>query len=141
MMTTLLLDSTVWLAAKDADDTAHDAARAAIRTLDHDLAALDLTLYEVANVCVAKWHDPAAADEVGRLIRDSTGERLIRVDDALYAATTATAQEHGLSGYDAAYAAAARLHDLTLVSIDSDLLGPGLAIHPAQIAADTEDPT
>jgi predicted nucleic acid-binding protein len=41
------------------------------------------------------------------------------------------AAEHGLAAYDAAYVAAARHHDWTLVSADiADLVSKGLAVAP-----------
>ena len=40
------------------------------------------------------------------------------------------AEEHGLSAYDAEFAALAEWLDCKLVSFDEDLLKPGLAVHP-----------
>ena len=41
------------------------------------------------------------------------------------------AEEHGLSAYDAEFAALAEWLDCTLLSFDDDLLKPGLAVHPS----------
>lgn len=46
----LLLDASVWVAAVDADDAYHAASRALVLDPAKPLGALDLTLYEIANV-------------------------------------------------------------------------------------------
>ena len=43
----LLLDASVWVAAKDREDPQFDAARELAVDPAHPVAALDLTLYEV----------------------------------------------------------------------------------------------
>ncbi len=53
------------------------------------------------------------------------------MDGDLIRLTIEVAIEHQLSSYDAAYVAAARRHDWTLVSTDiRDLVSKGLAITP-----------
>lgn len=62
-MSTLLLDSGVWLAARDADDQFHEPAAALVGPKARErAAALDLTLYEVGNVAGVRWrsHEEAA---------------------------------------------------------------------------------
>jgi predicted nucleic acid-binding protein len=56
---------------------------------------------------------------------------MARVDADLIVSTIELSVDYGLSGYDAAYVAAARRHDWTLVSTDiRDLVSQGLAITP-----------
>jgi len=45
------------------------------------------------------------------------------------------AEQYSLTMYDAAYAAASQSHGFTLVSLDADLLTPGLAIGPDDVTA------
>ena len=61
-MPRFLLDSSVWLAAHDGADSAHDACRRLVLAPELDRPALDLTLHEVANVATAKWRDGASHD-------------------------------------------------------------------------------
>lgn len=132
-MRTLILDATIWLAAHDPRDDAHDAARALVLGTALDLAALDLTVYEVANVAAAKWHDPEAAERLARLVAVAVDTRLIRVGADLLSLAVQLSAEHGLSVYDGAYAAASKQSQWTLVSTDSDLVRPGLGVTPSDL--------
>lgn len=130
----LLLDASVWLAALDRDDPHHAAAQQlleAAATGAATVAALDLTLYEVANVAVVRWRSPSDAERLAALVVLACPATLERVDEALARAATAVAAHHGITVYDGAYAAAAARHSWTLVSGDlADLVAPGLAISP-----------
>lgn len=126
-----LIDASVWVATADPHDRFHTAASAIVAQVDEPLAALDLTLYEVANVIGMKKKQP----ERGRLLLQMIVARcegaLLAADvDLLEAAMELTAQ-HDLTAYDAAYVAAARRHGWTLVSADiADLVSKGLAVAP-----------
>ncbi len=139
-MSTLLLDASVWLAALDTDDRHHGAAREILEASAADavvLAALDLTLYEVANVAVVRWRSRAQADQLVDLVGLACPHTLERVDDELLKRATAVAADHGLTVYDAAYVALARRHDWTLVSADmGDLVRPGHAVSPDDALTD-----
>lgn len=127
----LLLDASVWIAAKDAGDRYFDSARPLVLDPRRSLAALDLTLYETTNVVAARWRKPGVARELCRAISARCGERLLAVDLELIEAATDIAAEHGLTAYDAAYVAAARRHGWTLISADvADLVSKGLAVAP-----------
>jgi predicted nucleic acid-binding protein len=127
----LLLDASVWIAAADFEDTYHAAARSLVLDLRRPLGALDLTLYEIANVVgVVKGQDEIATRICRTLLKRSEG-KLARVDEALAEQAVALAAEHRLTAYDAAYVAAAHKYSWTLVSIDmKDLVEPGLASTP-----------
>jgi predicted nucleic acid-binding protein len=62
----LLLDASIWVAAYDVDDRFHDNSREL--TFDNALnaAALDLTLFEVANVVAKRWGGFSVAEVVAR---------------------------------------------------------------------------
>jgi len=126
----LLLDAGVWIAAKDDRDRFSEPARQLVLGTDRAAAALDLTLYEVANVVGAVWGQPDVASGLCRSVSIRC-ERVISVDNGLLDASLGLAAEHGLSAYDAAYVAVARRHDWTLVSTDlRDLVSKGLAVTP-----------
>lgn len=130
-MTVLLLDAGVWVAAKDRADRFCDVARALAVDSNQPVAALDLTLYEVANVIGARKERTDEATDMCRLISSRCAGRLATVDPQLIRRTAEAAAEHGLTAYDAAYVAAARLNDWTLVSTDiADLVSRGLAVAP-----------
>lgn len=134
-----LLDSNVWLAAINADEQDHVAARRLIEgAIERPLAALDLTLYEVADVAMKRWRSPVRARAVAALVRDACPKRIGTVDAVLLERAIALSTEHELTIYDAAYVAASELHGWTLVSGDhADLVEPGLAITAEQaLAAD-----
>jgi predicted nucleic acid-binding protein len=136
----LLLDASVWLASLDGDDTYHLPARDLLEAAAAGtavVAALDLTLYEVANVAVVRWGSPSDANRLVELVRVACPETLERADADLLEHAVAIAAEHKLTVYDAAYVAAGRRRGWTLVSSDvPDLVTPGLAVSPDRIAAD-----
>ncbi|HEX4670335.1 MAG TPA: PIN domain-containing protein [Solirubrobacterales bacterium] len=127
----LLLDASVWVAAKDADERHFDAARALVLDTKLPVSALDLTFYEVANVIGSRWRRPDLARELCRTIQLRCDGRVVGAEIDLIEATVDLASEHGLTAYDAAYVAAARHHGWTLVSTDvADLVSKGLAVTP-----------
>jgi predicted nucleic acid-binding protein len=126
-----LLDASVWVAAKDGRDRYFDSARPLVLDPAHPVAALDLTLYEVANGLGARRGHHAAARELCRTIAERCSGRILAADAYLIDSALDIADEHGLTAYDAAYVAAARRHGWTLVSADiADLVSKGLAVAP-----------
>jgi predicted nucleic acid-binding protein len=126
-----LIDAGVWVAIADPDDRYHTAAHAIVAEVEQPLAALDLTMYEVANVMGPKKGRQREGRSLLRLIEKRCGENLTAVDSELIDATLETAVEHGLTAYDAAYVAAVRRYGWTLVSTDiADLVSKGLAVTP-----------
>ena len=126
----LLLDASVWVAAALVDDPNQPAAEAVVGSSKR-LGALDLTLFEVANVLGRKHAEPVEANRMCGVIVARCQRRLVRVDAELIASGLAVVQEHGLTAYDAAYVAAARRNGWTLVSLDiADLVSKGLAVAP-----------
>lgn len=101
------------------------------------LATVDLAFYEVTDVAIRAWHDPAAARRLQGVVsalEDDGG--LVRCDESLLAAAAELATKHGLSAYDAAYVAAAARIGARLVSCDlRDLVSPGLALSPGEAAS------
>lgn len=127
----LLLDASVWVAAKDERDRYFESARPLVLDPANPVGALDLTFYEVANALGARRGHPTAAAELCRLIGERCSQTTLSVDAYLIESALGIAAEHGLTAYDAAYVAAARHNDWTLVSADiADLVSKGLAVAP-----------
>lgn len=127
------LDASVLLARADTADDHHASAAALLRAPD-PLATLDLAYYEVINVALRAWRDPALAGDLRQAVAaiDRDGG-LVHMDESLAGATAEIAERHGLGAYDAAYVAAARRSGAMLVSCDArDLVEPGFAVTPAQ---------
>jgi len=134
-VTTLLLDASVVLAAFDPEDDHHRPASALLVDPSLTLTTLDLVRYEVANVAVRAWRAPgtvaALLAAVERIAEDGG---VIKSTAALLQRAAELAEQHTISVYDAAYAAAADQADRRLVSCDDrDLVSKALAIHPASV--------
>ncbi|HET7507597.1 MAG TPA: PIN domain-containing protein [Solirubrobacterales bacterium] len=127
----LLLDASVWVAAKDGSDRHFGPARILAVSPEVPVAALDLTLYEVSNALGARRGQLEAARSLCRLIARRCHEDLLDVDLDLVEAALEVSQQYGLTAYDAAYVAAAERTGWTLVSTDiRDLVSKGLAVTP-----------
>lgn len=102
-----------------------ELARAAIGRLAMRTTAL--AVHEVGNVLTVHsgWPAERIAAALG-LLAEICGEPIeLRPEDHGVAAELALA--HGLTFYDASYAAIARRFNRRLLSADRDLIGPGLA--------------
>ncbi len=131
-MSALVLDAGVWLAARDADDRFHAECREIIAGRSAELTALDLTLYEVANVATVRWRSATEAERLVSLVLKACRGNLLRADVELLRAAAGTAAERSITVYDAAYVVSAAERGATLVSTDlADLVNAGLAISPA----------
>jgi predicted nucleic acid-binding protein len=127
----LLLDASVWIAASTPEDPFNQAAKEIAVGASRSVAALDLTLYEVANVVGARDGRKVEAGFLVHLIADRCAQTLVRADADLLVAAVDCADEHRLTGYDAAYVTAAERYGWTLVSADiADLVSKGLAVTP-----------
>jgi predicted nucleic acid-binding protein len=127
----LLLDASVWVAAKDASDRHFAPARALVVSPEVPVAALDLTLYEVSNALGVRRGQAEAAQSLCRLIARRCGGDLLNVDLDLVEAALEVSGQYGLTAYDAAYVAAAERTGWVLVSTDiADLVSKGLAVTP-----------
>jgi predicted nucleic acid-binding protein len=127
----LLIDASVWVLLVDPEDRYHGAAVGLIRRRAPSLAALDLTLHEVANAIGVKRGNPEEAMNVISLLLACCHDRIPSVDAEVIRASLEIAAEHNLTAYDAAYVAVARRHGWTLVSTDvADLVSRGLAVTP-----------
>ena len=127
----ILVDAGVLLASEDSADAHHEDA-VALLGAGIPLATIDLAAYEVTNVAEVRWRDPAAGERLReRIWLIAAFGRLVRVDRRLADLAAQIARERELSGYDAAYVAAADTLGVTLASCDErDLVRPGLAALP-----------
>ncbi|MFL5899781.1 MAG: PIN domain-containing protein [Solirubrobacterales bacterium] len=127
----LLIDASVWVGARDPEDRFHTDARRLVLDFSRPVAALDLTLYEVANVMGSRRNQPREARYLLQTLATRCGDDIVAVGPELIESAIGVAAEHGLTAYDAAYVAAARRHGWTLVSTDiADLVSKGLAVAP-----------
>jgi predicted nucleic acid-binding protein len=136
-MRPLLLDSSVWLAAaRTQGEHAHSHAVALLQRESRrelELRLLDLTVYEIGNVTIRKWRRSGReADGLVARVLSIAGLPLVPTA-AERREAHALAEQHGLSVYDATYAAVAQERRLTLVSGDNGLLRTGLASAPAEV--------
>lgn len=127
----MLLDSGVWIASRTAGEQFSRPSLEIVLDTKRPAAALDLTLYEIANVVGARRGDLGTLARIYRSVERRCMESLVRVDLSLVEATAEIAVEHAITSYDAAYVAAAERHGWRLVSTDvRDLVSKGLAITP-----------
>jgi predicted nucleic acid-binding protein len=127
----LLLDASIWIAAAAPAGSWYAAAGALVRNPAGPLAALDLTMYEIANVVGVREGESESAQTLIKVLRRRCEQRIVGVDLDLLELALEIASEHRLSAYDAAYVAAARRTGSQLVSLDvRDLVSKGLAITP-----------
>jgi predicted nucleic acid-binding protein len=125
-----------WFHAEgEAEVEAARAILAAHRARAVLVAVLDLTVYEVGNALlrgrasattgqVATVLD--ALESICPVLRPDLGELRLAAD---------LAARHGLTLYDAAYAAVAHRHSAILVTVDEALLRAGLGRRPSEVAA------
>jgi predicted nucleic acid-binding protein len=126
----LLLDASVWVAAGIPANPSYESA-AELAHGGAPVAALDLTIYEVANAVAKKYRQPDQAQRIVRAILRTCGDDLVRVDRALGDEIVEVVSEYGLTAYDAAYVVVARRNGWQLVSLDlRDLVSNGLAVTP-----------
>ncbi len=99
------------------------------------LVLLDLALYEFGNVLLRALRQPSSVviDQLD-LLRRLCGP-FVHPPPSWWAEAALIGHQHGLTFYDASWAAAARALDSPLVSADRQLLAAGLAITPSEAAA------
>ncbi|MGN6665045.1 MAG: PIN domain-containing protein [Solirubrobacterales bacterium] len=125
------MDASIWVAVVDPRDRFHEPAKSIALEVDAPVAALDLTLYEIANAVGAKKRLFDEARFMTQLVLDRCQDRLVRVDPDLLDLACDCAASYDLTAYDAAYVAAAKRNRWTLVSADvADLVSKGLAVTP-----------
>ncbi len=135
---TLLVDTSVlvkWFHAEGEGEV--DAARSLLsghRAGTERVLVLDLALYEVGNLMLRPLRLSATSvTAVLTALRAACGPFLTPLPSWDGVAASLGAR-HGLSFYDAAWAAAARALEVPLVSADRQLLGAGLAVSATEAA-------
>jgi predicted nucleic acid-binding protein len=103
------------------------------RSRDLGVVVLDLTPYEVGNALM-RGRAGATAEQAA-IVLDSLGQVCATVspDAADFRRATELAEQHGLSLYDATYAAVAEGHDAELATLDRELLKAGLGVRPGDL--------
>jgi predicted nucleic acid-binding protein len=100
---------------------------------------LDLTLYELGNILLTKlrWSAVRTSDTLDDLL--AICDRPLVPARAWRRNAAKLADEHGLSFYDASFAAAAQAMEAQLLSADKKLLAPRLAQTPTQFVDEHGD--
>jgi predicted nucleic acid-binding protein len=135
-VTHLLIDTSVlikWFHSEGESELSESRAlRSAHVSGDVDAYMLDLASYEVGNVLARtlRWDPAEVADQLDDL-HTILGPPLVMTADWLRHAA-ALAHDHGLSFYDASWAATAAKLSMRLVSADRQLLAAGLAESPSE---------
>jgi predicted nucleic acid-binding protein len=126
-----LLDASIWIGAMQPTAPYYEACRALVVDSNYPVAALDLTMVEVANVLGVRDGRGSDAIDLCRLMNGRCRHLTAAADLTLIPLTLKLAIEHRLSAYDASCVAAAFIEGWTLVSLDiRDLVSKGLAITP-----------
>jgi len=138
-VTTLLVDISVlvkWFHSEGESQLAEARAlREAARRGDIEARVIDLALYEMGNLLLRSlhWSGPDVADQLDDLIVICGSPLAVAASWLRQAAVLGAA--HGLTFYDACWAATARALGISLVSADVRLLDAGLA-EPPQAAVE-----
>ena len=126
-----LLDASVWHESKEANSPYAEACRTLVVDTDYPVATLSFALLELSNSLGVRDGRAVEAEDMCRLIAGRCGSAIVEPNPLLMRSAIAIAAEHKITAYDAAYVAAARREDWTLVSLDfKDLVSKGLAITP-----------
>lgn len=117
-----------------------DSARALLEAYADDriaLVVLDLTTYEVGNALLRGAAN--ATPESVATVLEALGDLCphVSLEPAERRLAADLAGEHGLTFYDAAYAAAARSRSGLLATFDRQLLAAGLGLRPSAILVRT----
>lgn len=98
------------------------------------LLVLDLTAYEVGNALM-RGRAKASAEQVATVL-EALGEICpsVRPDAGEIRRASQLAERHGLTFYDAAYAAVAESREATLATLDQALLAADLGKRPSELS-------
>lgn len=137
-MTTLLVETSVLIKWFHSEGESELLGARAIRDANQggevDARVIDLAFYEVGNVLTVAlgWTAQDVSDQLDDLVSICGSPLGLTLDWLSQAAFLA--ETHGLTFYDAAWAASARGLGMSLVSADSKLLEAGLAESPTAAA-------
>lgn len=137
-MTTLLVDTSVLIKWFHSEGESHIAEARALRDAtrrgDIETRVIDLALYEMGNVLLHSlhWSGSDVADQLDDLIVICGSPLAVAADWLRQAAVLGAA--HGLTFYDACWAATAQALGISLVSADAQLLDAALAESPRATA-------
>jgi predicted nucleic acid-binding protein len=107
---------------RDAPQKAADRLRTEFRTGRLLLVLLDLSIYEFVNILTRRLKKPLADVERATSAVFRLGSPLVRIDEDLARSAGRIAAHTGLSGYDAAFVAAARSLAIPLITADTQVI-------------------
>ena len=136
-MTTLLVDTSVlvkWFHSEGESELIEARAiRDATRRGEIEARVIDLAIYEMGNVLLRslQWSASDVADQLDDLVVICGAP--LAVAAAWFRQAADIGVTHGLTFYDACWAAAAQALRISLVSVDAQLLAAGLAESPGAV--------
>lgn len=136
-MTALLIDTSVlvkWFHSEGESGLADARSiRDATQVGEVQSRIIDLALYEMGNVLLRAlgWSASDVADQIEDLVI-ICGPPLAMAAEWLRQAAE-LGERHRLTFYDSAWASAAKALDISLVSVDAQLLAAGLAESPSEV--------
>jgi predicted nucleic acid-binding protein len=102
------------------------------------LSVLDLTTYEVGSALL-RGGAQASSEQVATVLDAlATICPAVRPTQEEFRLATELVDEHGLTIYDAAYAAVAQSRNATLATLDKELLKAGLGVRPSELVDSAE---
>lgn len=137
-MTSLLVDTSVLIKWFHADGESDVREARALRDASArgavDAKVIDLALYEMGNVLLRalRWSASDTADQLEDLVVICGAP--IAMAGSWFRGAALIGESHGLTYYDACWAAAARALGIPLVSADTRLVAAGLAESPRSAA-------
>ena len=126
-----LLDAGVWVECMTPESSFYGVSRSLVADTRRQVGTIALAIHEVTNSLGVRRGRPGEAIDLCRLIVGRCGPAIVAPDPMLMRSALSIAAEHGITGYDASYVAAAHRESWTLVSTDiKGFVSKGLAITP-----------
>ena len=121
---TVTIDASVWVAARFENEPGHAESTACLLRALGSLEPIVLpwlAWVECVAAVARKTDNEALAREVGLHLHDLVSVRWVALDEPVTAEAAVVAAECRLRAADAVYAAVARLHRATLVTLDAEM--------------------
>ena len=120
----LVVDTNVWVAATDPTESGHSDCVAffvAAAAEGETLGGPRLVIAECAGAASRKTRRPRDGQNLAAKVRQHAGAQFDSLDESLADDAADMAARLFLRGADATYAAVARLHQATLITLDTEL--------------------
>lgn len=121
----ITIDASVWVAARfDNEPGYHESTEFLLLAMGsrQSIVLPWLAIVECVAAVARKTDNPRLADEVGTHLLGLPEVMWVTLDETAVREAISVASEHRLRAADAVYAAVARTHGATLVTLDSEML-------------------